>query len=300
MSATAARTFTLSRSLRLVAAVQFAVLLVLLAVAFAGDRQLSTREAGLLWILFAVLAFWVNLELNATRVTLDAEGVAIHRSFGFWRRFRWAEIDDLDCSPRLISIAVRGLTSRVKLFRPVRGFALESFDELQEEIAERVMPRLLETWNRVAVPVVYPYPGLPRGVILADLGGVAAVLIGPLLFAVSVAGFAALKLLFVTVSLGLLSPFFLRDWRRAHGVLRLELDRMEGINGRSVLVMPWRAIAQLIIRDPGCGLGWIIVVDRRRIRIHARLENAARFGTSSPSESDWPKTSTRNSGRDER
>jgi len=120
MSATAARTFTLSRSLRLVAAVQFAVLLVLLAVAFAGDRQLSTREAGLLWILFAVLAFWVNLELNATRVTLDAEGVAIHRSFGFWRRFRWAEIDDLDCSPRLISIAVRGLTSRVKLFRPVR------------------------------------------------------------------------------------------------------------------------------------------------------------------------------------
>ena len=193
MSATAARTFTLSRSLRLVAAVQFAVLLVLLAVAFAGDRQLSTREAGLLWILFAVLAFWVNLELNATRVTLDAEGVAIHRGFGFWRRFR-----------------------------------------------------------------------LTRGAILAYLGGVATVLIGPLLFAVS--GFAALKLLF-TVSLGLLSPFFLRDWRRAHGVLRLELDRMEGINGRSVLVMPWRAIAQLIIRDLGCGLGWVIVVDRRRIRI---------------------------------
>jgi len=143
MSATVARTFTLSRSLRLVAAVQFAVLLVLLAVAFAGDRQLSTREAGLLWILFAVLAFWVNLELNATRVTLDAEGVAIHRGFGFWRRFR-----------------------------------------------------------------------LTRGAILAYLGGVAAVLIGPLLFAVSVAGFAALKLLF-TVSLSLLSPFFLRDWRRA-------------------------------------------------------------------------------------
>lgn len=80
----------------------------------------------------------------------------------------------------------------------------------------------------------------------------------------SVAGFAALKLLFVTVSLGLLSPFFLRDWRRAHGVLRLELDRMERINGRYLLVMPWRSIAQLIIRDPGCGLGWTVVVDRRR------------------------------------
>jgi hypothetical protein len=113
----------------------------------------------------------------------------------------------------MISIAVRGLKDRVKLYKGRKGYTLEPFDELQDAIAERVMPRLLEAWNRIALPVAYGYPGLTRGAIL---GYLASMLV--------VGSYAALLIphpLFVLASLGLLGPFFVRDWRRAHGVLRL-------------------------------------------------------------------------------
>ena len=269
MPATAARTFTLPRSFRLFTALYFVVLLSLLPVAFVGNQNISTREAILVWSGFALLMSWGFLEINATRVTLDTSGVAIYQCFGRWLRFRWSDIEDLDCSPRVISIAVRGLKGRVKLFLGARGYSLESFDELQDAIAEQAMPRLLEAWNRVALPVVYTYPGLTRGEILGYLVAVAAVSLWPLVFAIAVTGFVVAKLMFAMLSLGLLSPFFLRDWRRAHGAVRLAPDHVERISRRN-LMLPWKAITELIISDPAAsGFGWIHLVadDGRRIRI---------------------------------
>jgi len=70
------------------------------------------------------------------------------------------------------------------------------------------MPHLLEVWNRIALPVIYRYPGLTRGAI-----------VGYLLPALRdfVCGAPGSRTLCRDGEPGLLSPFFFRDWRRAHG-----------------------------------------------------------------------------------
>ena len=40
----------------------------------------------------------------------------------------------------------------------------------------------------------------------------------------------------------------------------IELDRVEVVKGTNVFVLPWSAIAQVIVRDPTLGFGWIFLV----------------------------------------
>jgi len=261
MPATASRTFTYSPTLRLLTALGLVALLALVGAALAWDERVSTRDAILIWSGLALVASWLYLELHAARVTLDTNGVVIYGWLGRWRRFRWTDIQDLDCSPRVISIAVRGRKGRMQLLKGARGYSLESFDELQGAIAERAMPHLLEVWNRIALPVIYRYPGLTRGAIVGYLAS--------LLFVISYAALLIPHPLFVMASLGLLSPFFFRDWRRAHGALRLTPDDVERINGKRVLIS-WKSVTELIILDPTVGgYGWILLLsdDGRQIRI---------------------------------
>ena len=99
MPATDSRTFTYSPTLRLFTALRLVALLALVGAGLAWDEQVSTRDAILIWSGLALLASWLYLELHATRVTLDTNGIAIYGWLGRWRRFRWTDIQDLAAHP---------------------------------------------------------------------------------------------------------------------------------------------------------------------------------------------------------
>jgi len=252
------RSFAVSRRCRIFVGVKSGVLLLILAAAMSTRGQLSFGESASLLLLFGGLFLWVNLSLNADRVGLSSHSIEV-RGLGRCRRVRWDDIEDLDCSPRIISLGVRGRTSRLKFYRAANGFSFEPFEELQERIVELVMPTLAQDWDRIELPVAIEYPGLMRGSIVGYVVRLVAVMFGPVCFAIAFDGFLTEKALFFVLSLALLSPFFVRDWRRAHGTLELTQDGLRQRNGHEV-VISWSGVTRIVVWEPPLvGYGWITI-----------------------------------------
>ena len=218
-----------------------------------------------------ILAVIVNLDLK-TKVTLDEEKITLQNWTGSVT-LGWPEIDDIHCSPRLISIASTRRGERIKIFKGEYGFSLEPFDALQEEVTRHAAHRLEQVWEQLKFPLAYTYPGGLWGLMLVYLIPICLVLTFFILFAIRIEGLWFEKFLFLVVGILVLIPLFIRDYRRTHKKLILEPEGVREANGKEKFI-PWQAITRIIVREPlSIGYGSIIVESRAKqsIRIPRSL-----------------------------
>jgi len=259
-------------------AVGFAVTtLVLLVVGLAAQGVLFSLD-GLLAVGFLLfLDLLACLYLQRTRIDLDREGITYH-GITASRRIRWNDIDDLHCSSRLILLSSDSRV-RLRLFRGDHGLALEPFDVLQQQLADRLERRLADEWAHVPLPRIYTYPRLSLGVLLAYAIPIGLLVLFFLVFSFGVAGFWLEKITFLTLGLAAVLPFIVRDYLRTTKGLELGAEGLRETNGKRISI-GWSSIRRVIVREPiSIGFGSIDVVSERgdRIRVPRALPHLGEF-----------------------
>jgi hypothetical protein len=245
--------------------------LVLLVIGLAAQSRLLSLD-GLLDIgLLLFLDLLTCLYLQRRRVELDREGITCHGIIGS-RRIRWKDIDDLHCSSRLILLSADSRV-RLRLFRGDRGLALEPFDVLQQQLADRLQARLADEWAHVPLPRSYRYPKLSPGALIAYAIPIGLLILFFVVFSVGVDGFWLEKLTFLALGLGAVLPFIARDYLRSRRWLELSAEGLRETNGKLVSI-GWSSIGRLIVREPisiGFGSIDVVSVEGDRIRIPRAL-----------------------------
>jgi len=259
-------------------AVAFAVTtLVLLVIGIAAQGRLHSLD-GLLAIGFLlILDLLTCLYFHRTRVELEREAITSHGITGS-QRIRWRDVDDLHCSSRLILLSA-GSRVRLRLFRGDYGLALEPYDVLQRELADRLQSRLTDQWAHVALPRIYGYPRLSPGLLIAYAIPIGLLMVFFIVFAVGIDGFWLEKMAFLGLGLAAVLPFMVRDYLRTRKRLELSSEGLRETNGKQISI-EWSSIRRLIVREPiSIGVGSIDIVSETgdRIRIPRALPCLGEF-----------------------
>lgn len=257
------KTFRYSRSVQNIIDFFSILTLVVFSLAFRRD---GFSFIGLFAFLF-MLALWVlvNLDIRST-VTVDEEKITIQKWIGSLI-FRWSEIDDFQCSPRLISIASTGQRKKFKTLRGEYGMSLEPFDVLQREVTQRAGYRLVKEWEQLKLPRTYVNPGLLIGTIVAYLIPLGIILTFFVLLSLETGGHWFGNYLFLATSILVLLPLFIRDYRKSHKKLTLNEEGLRQVNGKEIY-LPWQAVTKIIVKEPlAVGYGSIIVESENDGRI---------------------------------
>ena len=240
-----------------------------------SDQGLDSAPNRVVLAALAIATVLMIALLWRTRLTLDPSGIAYQ---SLWSRVRlaWAEVDDFQCSPRLVWVASTKTRKRIRAFRGEYGMSLEPFDKLQAEIDRQVGERLDRASGGIQLPMRLEYPGLGVGTGLIYVIPMLFVLWYAILLAISSPGAWPGTLAFSLVACLVLVPFFVRDYRRSHRKILLEDNGLREVNGHETSIA-WSAIARITVKEPlGTGYGSIVVegTDAQKIRIPRAMNHA--------------------------
>jgi hypothetical protein len=267
------KTFVYPKSVR----IAYGLLSVLgLGVLFLGAvRGPFTLDTLVGFLLGLILTIVLNLALRET-VRVDEERITFHELMSTVS-LKWSEIDDVYSTPHSF-ILVSDKHKKHFVFGDGEYVpSLEQFDALQREVFDRTMPRLIQRWKELQLPIAYVYPGLLWSTMLPYILVFGLVLFCFILFII-VEGLLLEKFLFLVAGTLLMVPFFVRDYTRNRRMLTIENEGLRETNGRAMFI-PWQDISGIEILEGPLSYSSILVKsnDGKRIKIPRSLMNCGQI-----------------------
>ncbi len=246
---------TYPNSTRIAVSTVSALLIVVLALA-SRRGEVTFYDAAFTVLLLAFCAV-ANLSVYRTRV-LIAENELVYVTLIRSLTLKWDEIDDIQISPHLVVISSARQNKRLVFVRGEYGLSLEPFEVLVEKLMGRTWPRLAQSWAKLEPPLTFVSQWFVWDTVWAYSIPLGLVLLFFALFIIRIEGMLVEKLLFLGLSLLILVPFMLRDYRKTKLQFIVQKSGLRVTDGKETFI-PWESVKEILVTKAFIGEGSVVV-----------------------------------------
>jgi hypothetical protein len=247
--------------LRYSASLRIGVIAAAIVVGLVLAMKIQQTGASLLEIVIAYSAAGLYildvLAVIRTKVILDEQKVTYVTMSGS-TTFEWDEIEDVYQTPHMLFLTPSMQRKRMRFMKGEFGLSLEPFDALHQEVIRRLTPRLQKKWSKERLPKKFASSGIHFGMVVAYSLPIMLLGIFFILFLTVMQGMLIATLLFLLVSLLVVLPFLLRDYRLSMRQLTIEEEGLRETNGDE-LFMPWQAVRMILVKEGYIGGGSVLI-----------------------------------------
>ena len=205
--------------LRYSASLRIGVIAAAIVVGLVLAMKIQQTGASLLEIVIAYSAAGLYilgvLAVIRTKVILDEQKLTYVTMSGS-TTFEWDEIENVYQTPHMLFLTPSMQRKRMRFIKGEFGLSLEPFDALHQEVIRRLTPRLQKKWSKERLPKKFASSGIHFGMVVAYSLPIMLLGIFFILFLTVMQGMLIATLLFLLVSLLVVLPFLLRDYRLSY------------------------------------------------------------------------------------